>query len=152
MDTIFTVPVDIAVLCAKWLRKRAGRPLTKDLQPFLGTDDMEDAYRWFPTQPDHVPFSVIAVQDHEGKIVFAIANAHLFGLAAAVNNFNRIPELLTSVARRIFGVPTWHFFDDAGTLSVGEHDCQLTQGTSTEPPANRLRMISMKAQLPSAPT
>ena len=49
-------------------------------------------------------------------MVFAISFAHVFGFSAAVTNFNRLPELLTAVARRIGGVPTWHFFGDQGTL------------------------------------
>ena len=41
-----------------------------------------------------------------------------FGFAAAVNNFNRLPELLTAVARRIAACATWHYFDDTGTIQL----------------------------------
>ena len=31
-------------------------------------------------------------------------------------NFNRLPELMTAICRRIGHAPSWHFFDDQGTL------------------------------------
>ena len=49
-------------------------------------------------------------------VEFYISYTHLFGLSAAVVNFNRLPELLTAVARRIGIALSWHFFDDQGTL------------------------------------
>ena len=49
-------------------------------------------------------------------MVFFISYTHLFGLSAAVVNFNRLPELMTAVCRRIGFCPSWHYFDDQGTL------------------------------------
>ena len=51
-------------------------------------------------------------------VEFYISYTHLFGLTAAVVNFNRLPELLTAVARRIGIAPSCMFFDDQGTLDV----------------------------------
>ena len=56
------------------------------------------------------------------KVEFYISYTHLFGLTAAVVNFNRLPELLTAVARRVGIAPSWHFFDDQGTLDFAEEE------------------------------
>jgi hypothetical protein len=53
---------------------------------------------------------------HTKTTVFCLSFTHLFGLSAAVVNFNRLPELMTALGRRIGACPTWHFFDDQGTL------------------------------------
>ncbi len=49
-------------------------------------------------------------------------HTHLFGFSAAVANFNRLPELLTAAARRIGQCTTWHYFDDLGTLELGDRE------------------------------
>ncbi len=50
--------------------------------------------------PSQVPFSVIALTDpYTNTPRFAIADAHLFGLATAVNNFNRMPDLAITANR-----------------------------------------------------
>ena len=53
---------------------------------------------------------------HTGRTEFYISRTHLFGLAAAVVNFNRLPEFMAAVCRRIGKAPSWHVFDDQGTL------------------------------------
>ena len=53
---------------------------------------------------------------HSGKTEFYISKTHLFGLSAAVVNFNMLPELMTAICRRIGCAPSWHFLDDQGTL------------------------------------
>ena len=57
---------------------------------------------------------------HTGKTEFYISKTHLFGLSAAVVNFNRLPELMTAICRRIGCATSWHFFDDQGTLDLEE--------------------------------
>ena len=47
-----------------------------------------------------------------------ISFTHLFGRSAAVVDFNRLPELMTALCRKIGACPT--FFDDQGTLDF--HD------------------------------
>ena len=54
------------------------------------------------------------------EIKFATSYGHLFGFAAAVVNFNRLPELLTAACRRLGAAPTWHFFDDQGVLELDQ--------------------------------
>ena len=44
----------------------------------------------------------------------------MFGLSAAVVNFNRLPEMMTAICRRVGFSPSWHFFDDQGTLDFEE--------------------------------
>ena len=51
-------------------------------------------------------------------VVFALTRGHIMGLASAVNNFNRVPELVTAVGRRVLAIPMWHYFDDYGYVSL----------------------------------
>ena len=68
-------------------------------------------------------------------VEFYISYTHLFGLTAAAVNFNRLPELLTAVARRIGVAPSWHFFDDQGTLDCRqeEHGAGHRKATAPSP-------------------
>ena len=59
---------------------------------------------------------------HLKKVEFYISYTHLFGLSAAVVNLNRLPELLTAVSRRVGIAPSWHLFDDQGTLDFIEEE------------------------------
>ena len=54
------------------------------------------------------------------EIQFATSYGHLFGFAAAVVNFNRLPELLTAACRRLGAVSNWHLFDDQGVLELAQ--------------------------------
>ena len=42
-------------------------------------------------------------------------------------NFNRFPELLTAICRRIGAAIIWHFFDDQGTLDFKAEEAEGTQ-------------------------
>ena len=122
-ETISTVPSDIAVQNFMFLRSLLNRPLDKEWSPLLGTDDFEDAYRCIPNHSKQDKFSVFAFRHPAWKggaprMIFAVSKAHLFGLSAAVLNFNRVPEFLIAVCRRLAAVPCWHFFDDSGTAGV----------------------------------
>ena len=57
---------------------------------------------------------------HSQRIEFYISKTHLFGLSAALLNFNRLPEMMTAVCRRMGMSPSWHFVDDLGTLDFEE--------------------------------
>ena len=123
IETISTVPPNFAVLNFTFLRSLLGGPLTGDFSPSLGTDDFEDAYRCIPNHRRQEHFSVIAFRHTAWRggaprMVFAVSKAHLLGLSAAVLNFNRVPEFLIAVCRRVGAVPCWHFFDDSGTAGV----------------------------------
>lgn len=85
----------------------------------MGSDDLADTYHGIRNWPEQLPFCAVTIRDPErNTTVFAISYDHLFGLAAAVNNFNRQPDLLTAIARRIGRFATWHYFDDQGTLNL----------------------------------
>ena len=84
-------------------------------------DDLAEAFYGVLTRPSQLSLSVVAFRERTLKAIetsFAISIGHLFGLAAAVVNFNRLPELLTAVCRRIGSVATWHFYDDQGVLTI----------------------------------
>jgi hypothetical protein len=96
-----------------------------------------DAYHGCPNDPTQLCFCVVAIMNpHTKKIEFYPSYTHLFGLTAAVVNFNRLPELLTAVARRIGIATTWHFFDDQGTLDFAEDEGRVRNrkvATQTSP-------------------
>eukprot|EP00973_Karenia_brevis_P030918 4264050-Karenia_brevis.AAC.1 len=63
--------------------------------------------------------SVVAFADPvRRQTVFATCFAHLFGLSAAVLNYNRIPAVLVSFLRRAFLLPCWNFFDDVAAIRL----------------------------------
>ena len=91
----------------------------------LGADDLQDAYHGCPNAANQLCFCVVAIMNPlSSKVEFYISYTHLFGLTAAVVNFNRLPELLTAAARRIGIAPSWHFFDDQGTLDFIQDNAQ----------------------------
>ena len=118
-ETIHTVPFDVGALVARALREEAGRALAGPRQSTLGSYDMRDAYRSIPNAASQEAVCIIAYRDlASGNILFAVAAARLFGFSAAVNNFNRVPELLIAWSRRVGAAMTWHCFDDAGGLEL----------------------------------
>ena len=82
-----------------------------------GTDDEKSAYRWKPVCADHRRFSNIAYFDRRvGRVRFLTLHGHAFGLAPAVLNYNRQPELLVAVMRCLLETSCLHFYDDHLTL------------------------------------
>ena len=76
-----------------------------------GTEDIELAYRQCPCRtPQYTAF--VAVEPVSGEAFFFILPGLNFGLVAAVNQFNRLPELVVAFLRRRCGVVTTHYFDD----------------------------------------
>lgn len=79
-----------------------------------GTDDVASAYRRMPCA--HPEATVVMVWDAERRcIAFYTMDGHNFGLSAAVLSFNRLTQLVATVARRFFGVLTAAYFDDYDT-------------------------------------
>ena len=116
-----TTPHDIAMQILCWLFKgEQGKSRFKDKESLwvgLSADDLADAYHGVPHIPTQLNLCVVAIRSpHTGLMEFYISRTHLFGLAAAVVNFNSLPELMTAVCRRTGKAPSWHFFDDQGTL------------------------------------
>ncbi len=130
VETIMTAPADIAIQILLWL-SATGIPVSwagfLALRPKLGSDDLKVAYHGVPHVDAQLPLCVVAFRDVTAaiaRVVFAVSFTHLFGFSAAVANFNRLPELLTAAARRIGQCTTWHYFDDLGTLELGDHEAQ----------------------------
>ena len=122
-DTIMTTPHDIGIQILCWLFNGKGAKARFDhkngygLWVGLSADDLADACHGVPNIPAQMNLCVVAMRNpHTGKPEFYISKTHLFGLSAAVVNFNRLPELMTAICRRIGCAPSWHFFDDQGTL------------------------------------
>ena len=68
------------------------------LRVYIGADDLQDAYHGCPNDTTQLCFCVVAIMNpHLKNVEFYISYTHLFGLSAAVVNFNRMPELLTAV-------------------------------------------------------
>ncbi len=89
------------------VRRLRGKPLVGAWKPGLSTGDQKDAYHVIMNKIGHTPFTVLAVTEPgTGKTWFAIAYCHVFGLTSAVNNYNRVPELIVSVTSRVLAVVT----------------------------------------------
>lgn len=51
-------------------------------------------------------------------MIFAVTRGHSMGLSSAVTNFNRVPDIVTTVCRRILAIALWHYFDDYGYICL----------------------------------
>ena len=72
----------------------------------LSADDSADAYHGVPNIPSQMNLCIVAVRNpHTGITEFYISRTHLFGLSAAVVHFNRLPEFMTAVCRRVGMAP-----------------------------------------------
>ena len=122
-DRIMTTPHDIGIQILCWLfngkdaEARFDHTNSYGLWVGLSEDDLADADHGVPNIPAQMNLCVVAMRNpHTGKTEFYISNTHLFGLSAAVVNFNWLPKLMTAICRRIGCALSWHLFDDQGTL------------------------------------
>jgi hypothetical protein len=84
----------------------------KRLRMQHGTNDLRAAYRHVPTS--QMEYTAVAVWNSDAKEVqYCTIPGHNFGLASAVLNFNRLPELTTMAARRLLWIVNEHYYDDA---------------------------------------
>ena len=101
-DTIITTPADIGIRELFWLFN-GKEGCTRwdefgDLWVGLSSVDLADAYHGVPNTKGQLCLCVIAVRDPQtNAMVFFVSYTHLFGLSAAVVNFNRLPELMTAL-------------------------------------------------------
>ena len=126
-DTIMTTPHDIGLQILCWLfngkdaEARSNAKYSYGLWVGLSADDLADAYHGVPNIPSQMNLCVVAMRNpHTRKTEFYIFKTHLFGLSAAVVNFIRLPEMMTAICRMAGFSPSWHFFDDQGTLDFEE--------------------------------
>ena len=120
-DAITTTPADIGIQILCWLFNgidgRSRREDYGNLWVGLSSDDLADAYHGVPNAPGQLGLRVICLRNPKTcEMEFFVSYTHLCGLSAAVVNFNRLPELMTALCRRIGLCPTWHYFDDQGSL------------------------------------
>jgi hypothetical protein len=96
-----------------------GPHLPHCLLPTLATEDQDAAYKSVPVAASLLHLTVLAIL-HPGKgtVRFAVSYAHLFALEAAVQNYNRLSELINAFTRRALAIPSWHFFDDFGYIQT----------------------------------
>ena len=116
-ESLITSPFDTAMKVALRFATIVDQPLDRVEQLVLGCEDMEDAYKTVPSSPQQQQFSIIA-QWHPSRkcVVFTISFVLLFGQKAAVPNYNRVPSFTAAIARRLLGIPVWHYFDDYGMI------------------------------------
>ena len=125
-------PARVAAAFHRAQRRPQSKWASRDaLEMLSGTDDLADAYRHCPTNtPQYCVFALWRPADPAaggadleagsggeavpwpGGVVYFTLPGFNFGLSAAVPQFNRFPELMQAVARRLFGVCACHFFDD----------------------------------------
>ena len=74
-----------------------------------GTDDMEKAYRRVAVD---VPQVVCMWDPFNKSPTFFVVSGFPFGLASAVNAFNRLTSFLTAFNRRVLHLPSGNFYDD----------------------------------------
>ena len=74
---------------------------------------MKTAFRQIPIKEDDQQFHIIAIYSHvAGQWVLGELKGLVFGLGAAVLEFNRIPIYLAALARRWLAIPFLDFYDD----------------------------------------
>ena len=84
-----------------------------------GLEDMWKGYRQnFATSADKVFCVITFVHPGTHKRVYAQCHGLPFGVASVVNQFNRMPMLLTAVCRRILLLMQGHYFDDNVTIEL----------------------------------
>ena len=122
----------------------------------IGIIDLVDAYRYVPVLPEHARFSISSVwSPTQCKWVFLRLLGHAFGLAAAVQNFNRRPALLVAIARRTMGMAVASYFDDFGLIDFSgargtglDHLSLLIElFGAPQAPAKRMPMACMRVYL-----
>ena len=139
-DTISTTPADIGIQILCWLFNGPDgitrRSTLGEIWVGLASDDLADAYHGVPNALRQLGLCVVALRNpHTNEMIFFVSYTHLFGLSAAVVNFNRLPELMTAVCRRIGACPTWHIFDDQGILDFAEGNVGEDGTLSKRPPS-----------------
>ena len=82
-----------------------------------GGEDLPNAYRYVPMRPADSWMAVVAYWDGKvGGPRFRRYYGQLFGLPLAVTAFNRWPRFFQALARRLGGLMTSLYFDDASIL------------------------------------
>ena len=82
-----------------------------------GGEDLPNAYRYVPMRPADSWMAIVAYWDGgAGSPRFRRYYGQLFGLPLAVTAFNRWPRFFQALARRLGGLMTSLYFDDASIM------------------------------------
>lgn len=104
--TIRTASADFAIQLLHWIASHPDDSVSlQSLRVCMRSDDL-DAYHGVRNHPGQLGFCAVAIRDIKTNVT------------EFVNNFNRPPELLTAIARRIGGASAWQFSDDHGYLDL----------------------------------
>ena len=92
-----------------------------------GTDDMEKAYRRVAVD---IPQVVALWDPFNKKATFFIVSGFPFGLASAVNAFNRLTTFMTAFNRRVLYLPSGNYYDDFVIIerAFAAHRAQAVMG------------------------
>ena len=104
----------VQALFAALQKRQVSNEELAGLQVESGGEDLPDAYRYVPVSAEDAGVNIIAVYDHRvQQWRYQEVFGNLFGMAAAVLNFNRWPRFLTAAIRRLMGGLLVFSFDDA---------------------------------------
>ena len=123
-ETLVLVPATIVQLISRALATRVRQcwgclPSWFRLQ--VAVEDWWKGYRQlFPTL-EHMAFNVAAVLHPTKRIwLYTVLRGLPFGLGAAVNQFNRVPALLSAAARRLLFILAAHYVDDNSVTELAD--------------------------------
>ena len=100
----------------------------KKLRVESGGEDLPDAYRYVPVDPQDLNVNIVAVYNYDiADWQYQQVFGNLFGMATAVLNFNRWPRFVQAACRRLLALLFAMYFDDATLqdLAVGKGRAQL---------------------------
>ena len=108
-------------------------------------EDLPDAYRKIPMQPDHSWSCVVSYPGPNGQgLRFRRYHSMLFGLPLAVTAFNRLPFLLQAILRRLLLLLCSFYYDDA-TIQ----DWQSTAAHTQQIVSEVMAILGNPSHLPS---
>jgi len=118
VETIATPTFELPLWIARAMHREAlsiGVPMPAVM---YGLDDLLAAFRTLPTSEQQ--FNLFVTWNPHTlppRLEYHYTYGFVFGLKASVTQFNRFPEVMTAVARKL-GVPAGHFFDDYQIVDV----------------------------------
>ena len=115
-ETLVNVPSIILLLIIKMLQTLihgVDNVIPEWADVSAAVEDWWKGYRQLFPSLKHMAFNVIALLDPKARQwKYAVLRGLPFGLGAAVNQFNRVPALLTAAARRLLYIMSAHYVDD----------------------------------------
>ena len=100
-------------------------------EPWKGkTLDLSKAYKQVPLSPQDRDLCVVYFKGPDGKDLFFIPNALMFGAVAAVYSFNRISRSIGFLLNRLLKIPSCCYFDDFPLFSPSSSACEADASAS----------------------